>query len=59
MFDDPREAGVVDVVMFAVKLWDTEGAAAADQADRRQATPSVIPFQNGVESIERLREVAA
>ncbi|MCD6041185.1 MAG: 2-dehydropantoate 2-reductase, partial [Burkholderiales bacterium] len=26
-FQDPREAGEADVVMFAVKLWDTEGAA--------------------------------
>src|SRR4051794_7022706 len=25
--DDPKEVGVVDVVLFAVKLWDTEIAA--------------------------------
>jgi 2-dehydropantoate 2-reductase len=55
-FQDPREAGRADVVMFAVKLWDTEHAA-------RQLRPVVgpdtvvIPFQNGVESIERLRTV--
>src|SRR6185436_8783303 len=24
VFEDPRAAGVVDVVLFAVKLWDTE-----------------------------------
>src|SRR5882724_5332381 len=27
VFEDPRQAGVVDVVLFAVKLWDTESAA--------------------------------
>src|SRR5689334_9074200 len=25
--DDPKEVGVVDIVLFAVKLWDTETAA--------------------------------
>jgi 2-dehydropantoate 2-reductase len=52
-FQDPREAGKADVVLFAVKLWDTEGAA-------EQIKPVggfVIPFQNGVESIERLGKV--
>ena len=53
--DDPASLAPVDVVMFCVKLWDTEGAA-------RQLKPivgpgtRVIPFQNGVESIERLRK---
>ena len=28
VFEDPAEAGQVDAVMFAVKLWDTEAAAA-------------------------------
>src|SRR4051812_37415615 len=27
VLEEPREAGVVDVVLFAVKLWDTEAAA--------------------------------
>ena len=52
-FQDPREAGKAHVVLFAVKLWDTEGAA-------EQIEPVgglVIPFQNGVESIERLGKV--
>ena len=53
VFEDPRDAGSVDAVIFAVKLWDTESAA-------KQLLPIagkesfVIPFQNGVESIERL-----
>jgi 2-dehydropantoate 2-reductase len=52
-YEDPRDAGEADVVMFAVKLWDTEGAA-------QRIKPLggyVIPFQNGVESIERLGRV--
>jgi 2-dehydropantoate 2-reductase len=52
-FQDPRQAGSADVVLFAVKLWDTEGAA-------EQIKPIggvVIPFQNGVESIDRLGKV--
>ena len=53
---DPGEAGVADVVLFAVKLWDTE--AAAEQI-RPIVGPDtvVIPFQNGVESIDRLRKI--
>jgi len=52
--EQPAEAGIPEIVIFAVKLWDTEGAA-------EQLKPAVgpdthvIPFQNGVESIERLR----
>jgi 2-dehydropantoate 2-reductase len=46
----PRDA---DVVLFAVKLWDTESAA----EKLRPVRGLVIPFQNGVESIERLGKV--
>lgn len=52
-FQDPREAGTADVVLFAVKLWDTEGAA----EQLKPVGGVVIPFQNGVESIERLGKV--
>jgi 2-dehydropantoate 2-reductase len=55
VFEDPREAGVVDVVLFAVKLWDTESAAERLKPVVGEHT-AVIPFQNGVESIERLRK---
>lgn len=53
---DPAEAGLVDVVLFCVKLWDTEGAA---EQIRPAIGPQtiVIPFQNGVESIDRLRKI--
>ena len=54
-FQDPREAGEADVVIFAVKLWDTEGAA--EQIRPIVGRAVVIPFQNGVESIERLGKV--
>ena len=54
VLEDPREAGVVDVVLFAVKLWDTEAAAERLKPIVGEHT-AVIPFQNGVESIERLR----
>jgi len=54
--DDPGEIGPVDVVLFMVKAYDTEGAA-------RQCAPligpntAVITFQNGVKSVETLSEV--
>jgi 2-dehydropantoate 2-reductase len=54
--DDPAKVGPVDIVLFAVKLWDTETAAAAARpllgADSR-----LITFQNGVDSVERLAAV--
>jgi 2-dehydropantoate 2-reductase len=45
--DDAREIGVADVVMFCVKLWDTEPAL---KLIRPLVGPSttVISFQNGV-----------
>jgi 2-dehydropantoate 2-reductase len=54
-FQDPREAGQADVVMFAVKLWDTESAAAQIRPIVENGV--VIPFQNGVESIDRLKKI--
>jgi 2-dehydropantoate 2-reductase len=56
VFEQPKEAGVADVVLFAVKLWDTEGAAGQIRPIVGPRTV-VIPFQNGVESIERLRRI--
>src|SRR4029450_6829283 len=54
--DDPSTMGWFDVVLFAVKLWDTESAAAAIKP-MLAAGGVVIPFQNGVESIERIGAV--
>ena len=57
VFADPSQAEPVDVVLFAVKLWDTESAAGQIRPIVGPGTV-VIPFQNGVESIERLRKAA-
>jgi 2-dehydropantoate 2-reductase len=51
--DDPREVGPVDVVLFAVKLWDTEQAGEATRSLVGAGT-RVITVQNGVDSVERL-----
>jgi 2-dehydropantoate 2-reductase len=54
--DDPAQVGPVDVVLFAVKLWDTEKAA-------EQAKPllgpdtRVVTLQNGVDSYERIAPI--
>jgi 2-dehydropantoate 2-reductase len=56
VFERPAEIGPVDVVMFAVKLWDTESAAESLRPIVGEDT-MVIPFQNGVESIDRLRKI--
>jgi 2-dehydropantoate 2-reductase len=56
VFEQPSQAGQVDVVLFAVKLWDTEGAAERLRPIVGEKTV-VIPFQNGVESIDRLRRI--
>jgi 2-dehydropantoate 2-reductase len=52
----PGDVGAVDIVLFAVKLWDTEVAAVAA---RPLVGPStrVITFQNGVDSVERLAPI--
>ena len=52
----PAEAGKADVVLFAVKLWDTE-AAAASLEPLLGPDSMVVPLQNGVESIERIGAV--
>jgi 2-dehydropantoate 2-reductase len=51
--DDPTRIGPVDIVIFAVKLWDTETAGAACKPLIGKDT-AVISFLNGVDSEERL-----
>jgi 2-dehydropantoate 2-reductase len=53
---DPADVGAVDIVLFAVKLWDTEIAA---QAARPLVGPAtrVITLQNGVDSVERVAPI--
>ena len=53
---EPSEVGVVDIVLFAVKLWDTEVAAKAALPLVGSST-RVITFQNGVDSVERLQPI--
>ncbi len=54
--DDPKQVGPVDVVLFAVKLWDTERAAEQTRP-LTGAHTRVITFQNGVDSVERLAPI--
>ena len=53
---DPKEVGPVDVVLFAVKLWDTETAA---ELTRPLVGPNtrVITLQDGVDSYERVSAI--
>jgi 2-dehydropantoate 2-reductase len=54
--DDSKQVGPVDVVLFAVKLWDTE--TAGEQARPLVASNTrVITLQNGVDSVERLAPI--
>src|SRR6516164_2537751 len=54
--DDPKQVGPVDLVLFAVKLWDTETAG---EQTRPLVGPRtrVITLQNGVDSVERLAPI--
>lgn len=51
--DDPAAIGAADVVLFAVKLWDTEAAANACKALLGRNT-TVIMLQNGIDGVARL-----
>ena len=53
---DPKEVGPVDIVLFAVKLWDTEKAA---EMARPLVGPStrIITLQNGVDAVERIAPI--
>lgn len=54
--DDPARLGKADIVLFGVKLWDTEAAAELIKplfADRT----AVVSFQNGVVKDDILRRV--
>jgi 2-dehydropantoate 2-reductase len=54
--DEPARVGPVDIVLFAVKLWDTEKAAEQARPLMGPAT-RVITFQNGVDSVERIAPI--
>ena len=54
--DDPTQVGPIDVVLFAVKLWDTETAGEQTRPLVGSNT-RVITLQNGVDSVERLAPI--
>ena len=54
--DDPAAIGPVDLVMFGVKLWDTEQAARSLLPVMGPDT-ALISFQNGVQKDEMLRPI--
>lgn len=54
--DDPGSIGPVDIVLFAVKLWDVETAAALARPLMGGQT-RLITLQNGVDSYERVAAV--
>lgn len=54
--DDPAKVGPVDIVLFAVKLWDTEKAAELARPLVGPAT-RLITLQNGVDSVERIAPI--
>jgi|SRR5665213_808756 len=51
--DDPAAIGIVDIVLFCVKLWDVESAGAQIKPLIGPHT-AVIPLQNGIDAHERL-----
>jgi 2-dehydropantoate 2-reductase len=51
--DDPAAIGPVDLVLFAVKLWDTEAAAQQARPLVGEGT-RVITLQNGIDSVPQL-----
>jgi 2-dehydropantoate 2-reductase len=57
--DDPSAVGPVDLVVFAVKLWDTAAAARA-MAPMVGADTRVLTLQNGIDSVALIsRELPA
>jgi 2-dehydropantoate 2-reductase len=54
--DDPATVGPVDIVLFAVKLWDTEKAAELTKPLVAEDT-RVITLQNGIDSVERVAPI--
>src|SRR5262245_59388948 len=54
--DDPATIGPVDLVMFGVKLWDTQVAARSLLPVMKPST-ALISFQNGVQKDDILRAI--
>jgi 2-dehydropantoate 2-reductase len=54
--DDPKGVAPVDVVIFAVKMWDVEQAAQSLRPLIGPAT-QVITLQNGIDAVERIAPI--
>mgnify|MGYP000371513334 CR=1 FL=1 len=54
--DNPAEIGPVDLVIFVVKLYDTEEAARA-MAPLLGPDTAVVSFQNGIDGWQRIGEI--
>jgi 2-dehydropantoate 2-reductase len=54
--DDPKRVGVVDLVLFAVKLWDAEKAGELSKPLVNQDT-RVLSMLNGIDSVDRLTPI--
>lgn len=54
--DDPESVGPVDIVLFCVKLWDVESAAAQIKPLVGPDT-ALIPLQNGIDAPQRLAAI--
>ena len=54
--DDPKKVGAVDVVLFAVKLWDTEKAGELSKPFVKKNT-RVLSMLNGIDSVDRLTPI--
>jgi 2-dehydropantoate 2-reductase len=54
--DDPSEGGLADLVLFCVKAYDTESAAARLRPALGPDTV-ILPVQNGIDSAERIGRV--
>lgn len=54
--DAPGDIGAVDIILFCVKLYDTESAAQA-LLPLLGAESCVVSFQNGVESADRIGQI--
>jgi 2-dehydropantoate 2-reductase len=54
--DNPADIGIVDIVLFCVKLWDVESAGQHIKP-LVGADTAVIPLQNGIDAAERLTPI--
>lgn len=54
--DDPKKVGVVDVVLFAVKLWDTEKSGELCKPFMNKDT-RLLSMLNGIDSVDRLTPI--